>query len=133
MINRHCAIVRNRGSKARDLGGLLAEYYPLGAPAPERQAWEQFGSDFLEEIEMLLKERPRPWTQHKLDLIAEHPDSFNLTQAQTLIVLAGIDSPMKQPTLNKRISRGQLTPDEHGRINLAHVLNEPVRDYTTHP
>lgn len=132
MIQRHCALVRKRGGKAANLGGLLKELYPIGAPNPERQAWESFGADFLEEIQQLLKEKPRPWTKHKLDLIAEYPDRFNLTQAQTLIVCAGLDIPLKQSTLSRRISRGQLTTNQ-GRINLADVLNEPVRQYTTHP
>lgn len=133
MIQRHCALVRKRGGTATNLGQLLAEYYPLGAPQPERNAWEQFGSEFLDEMQELLKEKPTAWTKHKLDFIAEFPQHFNLTQAQTLIVCAGLDIPLKQQTLSARIKRGTLPTNEHGRINLAHVLNEPVRDYTTRP
>lgn len=87
MIQRHCTLVRNRGGKATNLGQLLAEYYPLGAPTMERQAWEQFGADFLEEIQMLLKEKPRPWTKHKLNLLAEYPDQFTLNTPTTWAAL----------------------------------------------
>lgn len=87
MIQRHCAIVRARGGKATNLGGLLKELYPIGAPNPERQAWESFGSDFLEEIQQLLKEKPRPITQHKIDMLKEYPNQFTLNTPTTWAAL----------------------------------------------
>lgn len=129
MIKRHCLAVRRRGGKANNLGGLLKEFYPHGAPQPERQAWETYGADFLEEIDMLLGNKPRPWTQHKLDLLAEYPERFNFTQAQTLIVLAGIGIDMPQQTLQSRVKNGTITTQDTGRINLGDVLATP---YTPH-
>lgn len=130
LVSRHAQLHRKRGGTATTLGQLIHENYPANAPIPERQAWEQFGSDILEEVESLLELRPRPWTQHKLDLLAEYPEQFQLTQTQTLIALAMLGKPMNDHTvLVKRIQRGTHALDENGRLNLADVLNQPVRTY----
>lgn len=128
-VDTHLRFNRKRGGKATTLTELIHEHYPETAPTPEQHVWETAGSDFLEEIESLLGHKPRPWTQHKLDLLAEYPDRFQLTQAQTLIALAALDRYMPRKTLESRILAGTHQPDEHGRLNLADVVATP---YTPH-
>lgn len=129
LVSRHAQLHRKRGGTATTLHQLIHENYPANAPIPERQAWEQFGSDILEEIESLLQLRPHPWTQHKLDLLAEYPERFNLNQAQTLIALAALGQKMPQQTLQSRVQAGKYNRDNEGRLNLGDVLATP---YTPH-
>lgn len=128
-VNRHCQGARMRGQEVYNIEDLLSINFPENQPTNVQQSWWTNGTDFLEEIQSLLGHKPRPWTQHKLDLLAEYPDRFQLTQAQTLIALAALGQPMNQPTLSMRVKNGIHTPDHNGRLNLGEVLATPPRKY----
>ena len=128
-VNRHCHGARMRGQEVYNIEDLLSIDFPENQPPNVQQSWWTNGADFLEEIESLLGHKPRPWTQHKLDLLAEYPDRFQLTQAQTLIALAALGQPMNKQTLSMRVKNGIHTTDQNGHLNLAEVLATPTRKY----
>jgi hypothetical protein len=117
VIEVHC---RFHGT-AVDLAGLVDSGYPNGQTLPIIQAWERLGSDFLEEIQILISGQPH-YTKRRLDYLRENATDFSLNLYQITQALTLLGYPAKYDTIKKWAQRGHLSRGLDGTFTLAQAI-----------